>query len=55
VEGPEPKAVALTISRLLLDPALRARMGAAGRARVQEGFTWAMRAEELARILSRAV
>jgi phosphatidylinositol alpha-1,6-mannosyltransferase len=54
VEGREPKAVALAVSRLLLDASLRARMGTAGRARVEEEFTWSMRAEQLARILSRA-
>ncbi len=54
VEGREPKAVALAVARLLLNPRLRARMGTAGRARVEEEFTWSMRAEQLARILSRA-
>jgi len=54
VEGREPKAVALAVARLLRDAPLRARMGTAGRARVEEEFTWSMRAEQLARILSRA-
>jgi phosphatidylinositol alpha-1,6-mannosyltransferase len=54
VEGTEPKAVALAVARLLLDPELRARMGAAARAHVEQGFTWPMRAMELAAILSRA-
>lgn len=54
VEGAEPKAVALAIARLLLDPDLRARIGAAARAHVEQGFTWAMRAVELGAILARA-
>jgi phosphatidylinositol alpha-1,6-mannosyltransferase len=54
VEGSEPKAVALAITRLLQDPGLRSRMGAAGRTLVEEGFTWPMRAAELAAILARA-
>jgi phosphatidylinositol alpha-1,6-mannosyltransferase len=54
VEGKESKAVALAITRLLLDPGLRARMGAAARAHVERGFTWSMRATELAAILVRA-
>lgn len=48
----EPAAVAGAIERLLTDEALRARLGAAGRARVLEGFTWdriAGRVEEIAR------
>ncbi len=55
VEGREPKAVALAIARLLQDPTLRERMGAAGRARVERDFTWDGRAEQLAAILTRAV
>jgi phosphatidylinositol alpha-1,6-mannosyltransferase len=54
VEGNEPKAVALAVARLLLDPELRARMGAAARAHVEQGFTWPIRAIELAAILGRA-
>ncbi len=54
VEGSEPKAVGLAISRLLEDPALRRRMGQAGRDRVERGFTWTNRAEQLADILRRA-
>jgi phosphatidylinositol alpha-1,6-mannosyltransferase len=54
VEGREPKAVALAITRLLLDERLRGRMGAAGRAHVERSHTWPMRAAELAAILSRA-
>ena len=54
VEGREPKAVALSIARLLLDPGFRKRMGAAGRARVLDRFTWAGQAGILARILADA-
>jgi glycosyltransferase involved in cell wall biosynthesis len=36
----DPGALAGAIGRLLDDPALRARIGAAGRARVLERFTW---------------
>jgi phosphatidylinositol alpha-1,6-mannosyltransferase len=54
VEGREPKAVALAVTRLLLDEGLRARMGTAGRAHVERSHTWPMRAAELAGILSRA-
>ncbi|MEU6065856.1 MULTISPECIES: glycosyltransferase family 4 protein [Streptomyces] len=38
-------ALAAALSRLLEDPALRARLGAAGRERVLERFTWARAAE----------
>ena len=55
VEGREPKAVALAIARLLLDPPLRERMGAAGRSRVERDFTWDRRAEQLIEILTNAV
>jgi len=54
VEGTEPKAVALAITRLLNDPALREAMGRAGRERVERGFTWTNRAEQLADILRRS-
>ena len=54
VEGHEPKAVALAVSNLLRDPDRRTRMGTAGRARVEGGFTWEVRARQLAEILSRA-
>jgi glycosyltransferase involved in cell wall biosynthesis len=36
----DPGALALAIGRLLDDPALRARLGAAGRQRVMSRFTW---------------
>ncbi|MFF3497805.1 glycosyltransferase family 4 protein [Streptomyces sp. NPDC003247] len=38
-------ALATALGRLLADPALRARLGAAGRDRVLERFTWARAAE----------
>jgi phosphatidylinositol alpha-1,6-mannosyltransferase len=55
VEGAEPKAVALAIARLLQDAGLALRMGAAGRVRVEEEFTWQRSAECLAGILAGAV
>ena len=54
VEGGEPKAVALAIARLLANPAIAARMGKAGRARVEAGFTWQASAATLAGVLARA-
>lgn len=36
----DPEALAAAIARVLDDPALAARLGAAGRARVTERFTW---------------
>jgi phosphatidylinositol alpha-1,6-mannosyltransferase len=54
VEGREPKAVALALIRLLLDAEFAQRLGSAGRAHVERGFTWPMRAAQLARILARA-
>jgi glycosyltransferase involved in cell wall biosynthesis len=41
----DPGALAAAISRLLDDPDLRARLGAAGRARVINRFTWEVTAE----------
>ena len=40
VDGRDAGAVAATLVRLIKDPVLRARMGAAGRAWVDEGFTF---------------
>jgi phosphatidylinositol alpha-1,6-mannosyltransferase len=54
VEGAEPKAVALALSRLLLEPTRAAAMGAAGRLRVEREFTWTRRSRELAAVLARA-
>ena len=42
----DPEALAAALGRVLDDPALRARLGAAGRARVLERFTWRRCAEE---------
>jgi len=55
VEGPEPKAVALAVAKLTANPGLAATMGAAGRARVEAGFTWRRQAERVADILRQAV
>lgn len=41
----DPRALAAAIGTLLDDPGLRARLGAAGRARVLERFTWRVTAE----------
>jgi phosphatidyl-myo-inositol dimannoside synthase len=51
VEGNEPKAVSLAVARLLRDPTTLARMGAAGRARVESSFTWHGRAGQLSALL----
>ncbi len=42
----DPEALAAAIGRLLDDPDLAARLGAAGRARVLERFTWRAAAEQ---------
>ena len=42
----DPEALAAAVGRLLDDPALAARIGAAGRARVVERFTWRAVAEQ---------
>jgi phosphatidylinositol alpha-1,6-mannosyltransferase len=55
VEGSEPKAVALAVAKLLANPSLAATMGAAGRTRVEAGFTWRRQAERVAEILRQAV
>jgi phosphatidyl-myo-inositol dimannoside synthase len=54
VEGAEPKAVALTVARLLADDDALARMGEAGRERVERGFTWSRQGDSLIEILTRA-
>jgi phosphatidylinositol alpha-1,6-mannosyltransferase len=54
VEGAEPKAVGLAVSRLLRAEDERRRMGQAGRARVEASFTWPTLASRLAEILRRA-
>ena len=55
VEGSEPKAVALAVGRLLEHRQEAARMGAAGRARVEASFTWTGRAARLEELLVGAV
>jgi phosphatidylinositol alpha-1,6-mannosyltransferase len=54
VEGAEPKAVALAVARLLRDPGALARMGSAGRERVEREFTWSRQGEQLEAILREA-
>ncbi len=54
VEGGEPKAVTLALSRLFLEPARALAMGVAGRERVEREFTWTRRAHQLAAVLARA-
>lgn len=44
----DPEAIATAVARLLDDPGLAARIGAAGRARVAELFTWRAVAEQTA-------
>ena len=55
VEGAEPKAVALSVAKVLDDERLAGRMGLAGRERVTRAFTWDRRTGELVRVLVRAV
>ncbi len=54
VEGREPKAVALALARLLSEPGAAARMGGAGRARVEADYTWDRQAARLVRVLAEA-
>jgi phosphatidylinositol alpha-1,6-mannosyltransferase len=54
VEGREPKAVALAVTRLLSGQAIARQMGERGRARVEAEFTWERQADRLAEILRRA-
>jgi phosphatidylinositol alpha-1,6-mannosyltransferase len=54
VEGREPKAVALAVTRLLLGRPVAERMGRAGRERVEAEFMWERQAGRLAEILRRA-
>ena len=42
----DPEALAAAVGRLMDDPALARRLGAAGRARVVERFTWRAVAEQ---------
>jgi glycosyltransferase involved in cell wall biosynthesis len=47
VDRGDVDGLAAALGRLLADPALRARMGAAGRSRVEKHFTWDRQAERL--------
>ncbi|MFD9244090.1 glycosyltransferase family 4 protein [Streptomyces sp. NPDC059556] len=51
----DASALAAALGRVLGDPALRARLGAAGRARVLERFTWAKAAQGTAELYREAV
>jgi len=50
VDAERPEAVVEAVRRLLDDPALRARLGAAGRRVVETHFNWDRVAADLARI-----
>jgi phosphatidyl-myo-inositol dimannoside synthase len=54
VEAGEPKAVGLSVSRLIMDGDRALRMGAAGRARVEARFTWRRQASALLDLLRQA-
>lgn len=47
VDAADPDSVALALDRLAADPALRARMGAAGRAAVERRYCWEREGEAL--------
>jgi glycosyltransferase involved in cell wall biosynthesis len=51
----DPQALALAIGRVLDDPGLGARLGAAGRARVDRRYTWPAAAAGTAEVYRRAV
>jgi glycosyltransferase involved in cell wall biosynthesis len=51
----DPGALTAALDRLLADPALRRRLGAAGRARVLAHFTWARAAQSTAELYRRAI
>lgn len=55
VEGRRPAEVARAIERLLADPGLRRRQGAAGRRHVEERWTWERAAGDLRRLLAEVV
>ena len=55
VPANDPGALASGIQRLLADPALRVRMGAAGRARVRENFTTAAMMRGMDRLYAEAL
>ncbi|BBA97158.1 putative glycosyltransferase [Actinacidiphila reveromycinica] len=51
----DPGALAAALERMLGEPELRARLGAAGRARVLERFTWTRAAEATAELYRAAI
>jgi glycosyltransferase involved in cell wall biosynthesis len=51
----DPQALAVAIARVLDDPGLAARLGAAGRARVVDRFTWRSCAAATAEVYRRAI
>jgi MMP alpha-(1->4)-mannosyltransferase len=51
----DPQAMALAIGRALNNPMLRARMGAAGRARVVQRYTWTAAARRTAEVYRQAI
>jgi glycosyltransferase involved in cell wall biosynthesis len=51
----DPQALAVAIGRVLDDPALGARLGAAGRDRVAQRFTWRAAAAATAEVYRRAI
>lgn len=55
VEPDDPEQLAAALGRLLADPALRRRIGAAGRRRVLERFTWRRTAELTVAAYRRAI
>jgi phosphatidylinositol alpha-1,6-mannosyltransferase len=54
VTADHPRAFAQALTELLADPAQAAGLGAAGRAMVEQRFTWEASAERLERLLMRA-
>ncbi len=50
VAAHEPRSIAAALGELVRDPALRARLGAAGKARVQQRFTWDRVAAETSKV-----
>ena len=51
VDGSSPAEIARAVTRLLQNPTLARRMGAAGRARVVREFTWDRAASQLAALI----
>lgn len=55
VDGRSPEPVARAVARLLADPATARQMGAAGRRRVEESFTWHRIADRIGGWLTEAM